>query len=321
MSAGNFHVLITGGAGFIGSHLCERYLEQGARVTAIDNFVTGSEENIKPILNHKNFKFVKHDVSIPFAENQLRDWGKVDMVLHFACPASPIDFERIPLEIMHVDSYGSFHTLELAKRNNARYLLASTSEIYGDPLVHPQTEDYWGNVNTTGKRSCYDEAKRFSEAAATVYRNKYGVNTGMVRIFNTYGPRMRLDDGRVVPNFCGQALRGQPITVYGTGKQTRSFCYVDDLVAGIMKLAASNCHEPVNIGNPDEYSIADFANFIIKAVPGTASRIEHRPLLHDDDPKQRKPNISRARSLLNWEPKVSLADGIAKTLDYFRTKL
>lgn len=315
------HILITGGAGFIGSHMCERYLAQGDRVTAVDNFVTGSAENIKHLMSHKSFKFIEHDVSLPFTEAMKKDWGKIDMVKHFACPASPIDFERIPLEIMHVDSYGTFHTLELARENKARYLLASTSEIYGDPLVHPQKEDYWGNVNTVGKRSCYDEAKRFSEAAVTVYRNKYGVNTGIVRIFNTYGPRMRLDDGRVVPNFCGQALRGQPITVYGTGSQTRSFCFVDDLVEGIMRLASSDVHEPVNVGNPDEYTIKDFAEFVIGAVPGTKSKLEYRPLLHDDDPKQRKPDITRARTLLGWSPKVSLKDGIAKTLDYFRTKL
>lgn len=315
------HVLITGGAGFIGSHLCERYLERGDRVTAIDNFVTGAAENIKHLDRNPSFRFIEHDVSVPFTPAMEKEFGKVDLVMHFACPASPVDFERIPVEIMKVDSYGTFHTLEVARQHKARFLVASTSEIYGDPLVHPQTEDYWGNVNTTGKRSCYDEAKRFSEAATTVWRNKYGVNTGMVRIFNTYGPRMRLDDGRVVPNFCGQALRGQPITVYGSGKQTRSFCYVDDLVEGIMRLAASDYKDPVNIGNPDEYSILDFASFVIKAVPGTKSSIVYKPLLHDDDPKQRKPDITRAKSVLQWSPKVTLAEGLSKTLEYFRTKL
>ncbi len=315
------HVLITGGAGFIGSHLCEKYLAQGDRVTAIDNFVTGSAENIKHLLGDKAFKLIEHDVSLPFTPAMEANFGRVDFVLHFACPASPIDFEKIPLEILKVDSLGSFHTLEVAKKNKARYLIASTSEIYGDPLVHPQTEDYWGNVNTTGKRSCYDETKRFAEACATVYRAKYGVNTGIVRIFNTYGPRMRLSDGRVVPNFCGQALRNEPITVYGTGTQTRSFCYVDDLVAGIMKLIASDCTDPVNIGNPDEYTMLEFAKFVLNAVPGTTSKIEYRPLLHTDDPKQRKPDITRAKKVLGWSPKVELADGIGKTLEYFRSKL
>jgi dTDP-glucose 4,6-dehydratase len=310
--------LITGGAGFIGSHLCERYLARGDKVTAVDNFLTGSRENVAGLKGKSGFKLIEHDVSEPWPE---RDLGKVDMLLHFACPASPIDFERIPVEILRVDSLGTFHALELARKNGARFLLASTSEIYGDPLVHPQTEDYWGNVNPIGKRSCYDETKRFAEAATMVYRRKFGVNTGMVRIFNTYGPRMRLDDGRVVPNFCGQALRGQPITVYGTGKQTRSFCFVDDLVEGIMRLADSKEQDPVNIGNPDEYTIEDFAKFVIKAVPGTKSAIEHRPLLHDDDPKQRKPDITRARKILGWEPRVKLADGIGRTLEYFRSKL
>lgn len=319
MSSKSKHIVITGGAGFIGSHLCERYLAQGHQVTAIDNFVTGSPQNIRLFKDNKNFKFIEHDVSDPLPEQKLG--AEIDMVLHFACPASPVDFAKIPVEIMKVDSYGTFHTLELARKHKARYLLASTSEIYGDPLVHPQKEDYWGNVSTTGLRSCYDETKRFAEAATMVYHRKYGLNTGMVRIFNTYGPRMRLDDGRVVPNFCGQALRGQSITVYGKGSQTRSFCYVDDLVAGIMKLAESEIHDPVNIGNPDEYTILDFAKFVLKAVPGTKSQIEYRPLLHEDDPKQRRPDITRARTLLGWEPKITLADGIAKTLEYFGTQL
>ncbi|MGE4231859.1 MAG: UDP-glucuronic acid decarboxylase family protein [Bacteriovoracia bacterium] len=312
------HVVITGGAGFIGSHLCEKYLEQGHRVTALDNFVTGSKQNVRHLQENKNFKFIEHDVSTPLPE---KEFDKADYVLHFACPASPVDFQKIPLEIMKVDSIGTFYALELAKKDKARFLIASTSEVYGDPLVHPQTEDYWGNVNPTGLRSCYDEVKRFSEAATMVYHRKYGVNTGIVRIFNTYGPRMRLDDGRVVPNFCGQALRGEPLTVYGDGKQTRSFCYVDDLVAGIMKLVASEEHYPVNIGNPDEYTIYDFAKFVIAAVPGTKSKIEHRPLLHEDDPKQRKPVIAKAQKLLDWSPKVSLADGISNTLAYFRSQL
>ncbi|MEW6055372.1 MAG: UDP-glucuronic acid decarboxylase family protein [Bdellovibrionota bacterium] len=312
------NVVITGGAGFIGSHLCERYLGRGDKVVVVDNLVTGSRENIKHLFHNKDFTFIEHDVSEPLPE---LDWGRPDLILHFACPASPVDFTRIPVEILKVDSYGTLQFLELARQYGSRFLLASTSEVYGDPLVHPQTEDYWGNVNPNGLRSCYDETKRFAEAATMVYLRKFNVNTGIVRIFNTYGPRMRLDDGRVVPNFCGQALRGQPLTVYGNGSQTRSFCFVDDLVEGIMRLAASEVHDPVNIGNPDEYKIIDFAKFILEAVPGARSAIEHRPLLHEDDPKQRRPDITRARKLLNWEPKVSLMSGIQKTLEYFKTKL
>jgi dTDP-glucose 4,6-dehydratase len=312
------HVLITGGAGFIGSHLCERYLAQGDKVTVIDNLLTGARENIEHLFKNKNFAFIEHDISEPLGS---KEPSKVDVVLHFACPASPIDFAKIPVEILRVDSLGTFQTLEIAKKNKARYVLASTSEIYGDPLVHPQSEDYFGNVSSIGARSCYDEAKRFSEAATMVYHRKFGVNTGMVRIFNTYGPRMRLNDGRVVPNLAGQALRNEPLTVYGTGSQTRSFCFVDDLVEGIMRLTASDIHDPVNIGNPDEYKIIDFAKFIVELVPDTKSKIEFRPLLHEDDPKQRRPDITRARKLLGWEPKVSLAEGMKKTLAFFRTKL
>lgn len=313
------HVLITGGSGFIGSHLTDRYLEQGCKVTIIDNLVTGSEKNIAHHKNNPNLKFYKNDVSEPWPAIE---FGKTDLILHFACPASPVDFTKIPLEIMKVDSIGTFHALELAKKDGARYVVASTSEIYGDPLVHPQAEDYWGNVNPIGLRSCYDEVKRFSEAATMVYHRKYGVNTGIVRIFNTYGPRMRLDDGRVVPNLCGQALRNEPLTVYGEGKQTRSFCLVDDLVEGIMRLAASNEHEPVNIGNPGEFTILEFAKVVLEAIPESKSKIEFRPLLHADDPKQRRPVIDRAKKVLNgWEPKVPLREGIKKTIDYFRTQL
>lgn len=315
------HVLITGGSGFIGSHLCERFLAKGYRVTAVDNFVTGRDANVRHLFGDKNFKLIEHDVSSPFTSSMEKEFGKIDIVMHFACPASPVDFEKIPEEILKVDSIGSFHALELARANQARYLVASTSEIYGDPLVHPQTEEYWGNVNTTGKRSCYDETKRFAEAATTVWRNKYALNTGIVRIFNTYGPRMRLDDGRVVPNFCGQALRGQSLTVYGTGSQTRSFCYVDDLVEGIIRLTLSDYNDPVNIGNPDEYTILDFAKFVLKAVPSSKSEIVYKPLLHSDDPKQRRPDITRAKSVLGWSPKIALADGLAKTLEYFKSQL
>jgi dTDP-glucose 4,6-dehydratase len=311
------NILITGGAGFIGSHLCERYLNEGHRVIAVDNLVTGSEENIAQLRSNPKFTYIKHDVSDSLPEGM----PKFDLILHFACPASPVDFAKIPIEILKVDSYGTFHCLERARHDGARFLVASTSEIYGDPLVHPQTEDYWGNVNSIGPRSCYDETKRFAEATTMVYHRKYGVNTAIVRIFNTYGPRMRLDDGRVVPNFCGQALRNEPITVYGTGKQTRSFCFVDDLVEGIVRLAASDIHEPVNCGNPEEYTMLDFAKFVLKAVPGSKSKIEFRPLLHEDDPKQRRPDISRAKSRLGWAPKITLEEGLAKTLTYFRTKL
>ncbi len=315
------HVLITGGAGFIGSHLSDHYLKEGWKVTALDNLLTGSRKNIQHLDDNANFRFLKHDISEPLKDADISNLGKIDLVLNFACPASPIDFAKLPLEIMKVDSYGSFHSLDLALKNNARYVIASTSEVYGDPLVHPQTEDYFGNVSPIGLRSCYDEAKRFAEAATMVYHRKFKLNTGIVRIFNTYGPRMRLDDGRVVPNFCGQALRNEPLTVYGKGTQTRSFCYVSDLVNGITKLAASSEHEPVNIGNPNEYTIYDFAKFVLKAVPTTKSSIEYRPLLHEDDPKQRKPVIDRAKRILSWEPKVTLDEGISRTLDYFRTVL
>ncbi len=311
-------VFITGGAGFIGSHLCERYLEQGAEVVAMDNFVTGSKENVQHLLSHPRFKLIEHDVSVPFSDAEI---GAVDLVLHFACPASPVDFARIPMEILKVDTYGTFHTLDIAKKNKARFIVASTSEVYGDPLVHPQTEDYCGNVSSVGPRSCYDETKRFAEAATMVYHRKFGVNTGIVRIFNTYGPRMRLDDGRVVPNFCGQALRNESITVYGEGRQTRSFCFVDDLVAGIMRLAESAEHMPTNIGNPDEYTILDFAKVVIDLIPGTKSSIVYKPLLHEDDPKQRRPDITKAKTLLGWQPAVSLKDGLGKTITYFRSKL
>ncbi len=314
------NVLITGGAGFIGSHLTEFYLNAGARVVVLDNLITGSRVNIDSYISNSNFQFIQADVSESSVWSGLKNQN-FDLVLHFACPASPIDFQKIPLEILKVDSMGTIHALELARAHNARFVVASTSEVYGDPLVHPQTEQYFGNVNPIGLRSCYDEAKRFSEAATMVFHRTYKVNTGIVRIFNTYGPKMRLDDGRVVPNFCGQALRNEPLTVYGSGTQTRSFCYVDDLIDGITKLAASTEHLPVNIGNPDEYQIIDFAKVVLSAVPTSISKIIYKPLLHEDDPKQRKPDISRAKSTLGWEPRVSVQDGLLKTLDYFRTCL
>ena len=324
-------ILLTGGSGFIGSHLADRFVKDGHEVVAVDNFVTGDKKNVAHLLslsvnlpvNAKQFRLIEADVSTDL-ETFKKNIGpnlKFDYVLHFACPASPIDFAKIPLEILMVDSIGTFNTLEIARESKARYIIASTSEIYGDPLVHPQTEDYWGNVNPIGERSCYDEAKRFAEATTMAYRRKYGVNIGIVRIFNTYGPRMRLTDGRVVPNLCGQALRNEPLTVYGEGNQTRSFCYVDDLVECIVRLTYSNVNEPVNIGNPSEYKIIEFAKVVLESVPQSKSKIEYRPLLHSDDPKQRKPDITRAQKHLNWSPKVDLKNGLQKTLDYFRTVL
>ncbi len=313
------NVLITGGAGFLGSHLVDRFLKDGHQVWAVDNFLTGSPRNIEHLKGEKRFHFVEADVAEPFADKL--GGIRFDFVMHFACPASPVDFITLPLEILRVDSIGTFHALDIAKEHKARFIIASTSEVYGDPLVHPQTEDYWGNVNPIGIRSCYDEVKRFSEAAAMAYHRKHGVNTGIVRIFNTYGPRMRLDDGRVVPNFCGQALRGESLTVYGDGSQTRSFCYVSDLIDGIYRLAQSAEHMPVNIGNPDEYTIAKFAEEVLKAVPASQSRITSQPLPQVDDPKQRRPVIDRARKILGWEPRVNLQDGLRETLDYFRTCL
>ncbi|HRK01799.1 MAG TPA: SDR family oxidoreductase [Oligoflexia bacterium] len=310
------HVVVTGGAGFIGSHLCEEYLKQGAAVTAIDNLVTGSFKNIAKLEGTKGFRFIEHDISA-----SMPDVGEFDLMLHFACPASPVDFAKMPLEILKVDSLGTFNSLDAATKAKARYVLASTSEVYGDPLEHPQKESYWGNVNSIGDRSCYDEAKRFAEATTVAYRRKLGTDSGMVRIFNTYGPRMRLNDGRVVPNFCGQALRGEALTVYGDGQQTRSFCYVTDLVDGIIRYAATDRTEPVNLGNPKEFKIRDFADFILKNIPQSNSKIESRPLLHLDDPKQRRPDISRAKEWLGWEPRVSLEEGIKKTIEYFRTVL
>ncbi len=313
------NVLITGGAGFLGSHLVDRYLAEGFRVWAVDNFVTGSPKNIAHLKSEKKFTLTEADVSLPFASKV--SGVKFDLVLHFACPASPIDFAKLPLEILHVDSLGTFHTLDIAATHGARFIMASTSEVYGDPLQHPQKEDYWGNVNPIGPRSCYDEVKRFSEAATMAYHRHKGLNSGIVRIFNTYGPRMRLDDGRVVPNFCGQALRGESLTVYGSGSQTRSFCYVEDLVDGIYRLSQSKEHLPVNIGNPDEYKIIDFAKEVLALIPESKSKIEYRPLLHEDDPKQRRPVIDRAKELLAWQPRVNLKDGLGRTIEYFRSCL
>lgn len=303
----------------MGSHLVDRFLTEGFEVWAIDNFVTGSRANIEHLAHENRFHFVEADVSQPFAKKL--GSTKFDVVMHFACPASPADFARLPIEILHVDSYGTFHTLDIARESGGRYILASTSEVYGDPLVHPQDENYWGNVNPIGLRSCYDEVKRFSEAVTATYHRKYGVNTGIVRIFNTYGPRMRLDDGRVVPNFCGQALRGEAITVYGDGSQTRSFCFVSDLIDGIYKLSQSTEHWPVNIGNPVEYRIIDFAKEVLRLLPQSKSTIEYRPLLYADDPKQRKPVIDRAQSILSWSPRIKLEEGLGRTIEYFSKQI
>jgi dTDP-glucose 4,6-dehydratase len=304
-------VLITGGAGFIGSHLCERFLADGDEVICMDNFLTGAADNIAHLFAERRFTFIQQDVT-----TYIYVKGPVDAILHFASPASPVDYLELPIQTLKVGSLGTHKALGLAKEKNARFLLASTSEVYGDPLVHPQKEDYWGNVNPIGPRGVYDEAKRFAEAITMAYHRTHGVQTRIVRIFNTHGPRMRLNDGRVVPNFIAQALRGEPMTVYGDGSQTRSFCYVSDLVDGIVRLLRSDHSGPVNCGNPMEVSIVQFAEKI-KKLTGSASEIVFRPL-PEDDPKVRQPDIALARRLLGWEPKVSLEDGLRKTIDYFR---
>jgi dTDP-glucose 4,6-dehydratase len=308
------HALITGGAGFLGSHLCERLLAEGHRVTCVDNLVTGSRENIAHLLPRADFTFLEHDVSRPFEIE-----GEVDFVLHFASPASPIDYLELPIQTLKVGSLGTHNTLGLAKVKGARYLLASTSEVYGDPLVHPQPETYWGNVNPVGPRGVYDEAKRFAEAMAMAYHRTHGLEVRIVRIFNTYGPRMRLRDGRVVPAFVSQALGGEPMTVFGDGSQTRSFCFVLDLVEGIYRLLRSDIDTPVNIGNPHEMTILEFAK-TIREKTGSRSEIVFRPL-PEDDPKTRQPDITQARTRLDWEPKVNLADGLGSTIAYFRGAL
>ena len=307
--------LITGGAGFIGSHLCERLLAEGCDVIAMDNLLTGSLENIEHLFGDPRFTFVQQDVT-----NFIHVSGRVDYVLHFASPASPIDYLELPIQTLKVGSLGTHKALGLAREKKARFLLASTSEVYGDPLVHPQKEDYWGNVNPVGPRGVYDEAKRFAEAMTMAYQRAHGVETRIVRIFNTYGPRMRLNDGRVLPAFMSQALRGESLTVFGDGRQTRSFCYVDDLVEGIYRLLQSDEKLPVNIGNPREMTMLEFGEAVLKAT-GSKSGFTHKPL-PVDDPKQRKPDISKARRVLGgWEPKVTLEEGLQRTVQYFRTKV
>lgn len=305
--------IITGGAGFVGSHLCERFLAEGHDVLCVDNLLTGNERNIAHLLDDPHFAFLRHNVSEPIAID-----GAVDNVLHFASPASPADYLAHPIATLKVGSLGTHNALGLAKAKDARFLLASTSEVYGDPDVHPQREDYWGNVNPIGPRGCYDEAKRFAEAITMAYHRYHGVKTRIVRIFNTYGPRMRLNDGRVLPAFMGQVLRGEPLTVYGQGDQTRSFCYVTDLVDGIYRLLHADFHEPVNIGNPSELTVLELAKEIIAMVPGTQSTIAYEPL-PQDDPRRRRPDITRAQTLLGWNPTIDRADGLVRTLDYFRT--
>ncbi len=305
-------VLITGGAGFLGSHLCDRFIKEDFHVIAMDNLITGDLKNIEHLFKLPNFEFYHHDVS-----KFIHVPGKLDYVLHFASPASPIDYLKIPIQTLKVGSLGVHNCLGLAKEKKARMLIASTSEVYGDPLVHPQNEDYWGNVNPVGPRGVYDEAKRFQEAMTMAYHTYHGLETRIVRIFNTYGPRMRLNDGRALPAFIGQALRGEDITVFGDGSQTRSFCYVDDLVEGIYRLLMSDYAYPVNIGNPVEITIKEFAEEIIK-LTGTNQKIVYKPL-PKDDPKQRKPDITRAKEILGWEPKVSRAEGLKITYDYFKS--
>ncbi len=303
--------VVTGGSGFLGSHLSDRLLAEGHCVVAIDNLITGNMRNIEHLAGNERFHFIKHDVTqfifVP---------GRVDFVFHFASPASPIDYLELPIHTLKVGSLGTHNTLGLAKAKGAKFLLASTSECYGDPLVHPQKEDYWGNVNPIGPRGVYDEAKRFAEAMTMAYHRFHKIDTKIVRIFNTYGPRMRLRDGRVVPAFIGQALTGLPLTVFGDGKQTRSFCYVSDLIDGIFRLSQSDFHEPVNIGNPREMTIEEFGRHIIR-ITGTKSAMEFRPL-PVDDPKVRQPDISRAKAVLGWEPKVDFEVGIRETIEYFR---
>ena len=305
-------ILITGGAGFLGSHLCDRFLKEGFHVIAMDNLITGDLRNIEHLFGRPDFEFYHHDVT-----KFIHVPGELDYILHFASPASPIDYLKIPIQTLKVGAMGTHNCLGLAKQKGARILVASTSEVYGDPLVHPQTEEYWGNVNPVGPRGVYDEAKRYLESITMAYNTFHGVETRIIRIFNTYGPRMRLNDGRALPAFIGQALRGEDLTVFGDGSQTRSFCYVDDLVEGIYRLLLSDYHLPVNVGNPDEISLKDFAEEVLKLTGGNV-KITYRPL-PADDPKQRKPDITKAKEILGWKPTIHRAEGLAKTYEYFKS--
>ncbi len=307
--------LVTGGAGFLGSHLCDRLLAEGLDVIAMDNLVTGSLDNLRHLEGNPHFTFTQHDVIEPIEID-----GSLGYVFHLASPASPVDFPTRPKEIMKVNAWGTERALDVAQATGARFFFASTSEVYGDPLIHPQPEEYWGNVNPIGIRSVYDESKRYGEAMTMTYRRFYGVDTKIVRIFNSYGERMRLNDGRVVPNFIGQALRGDPITVYGTGTQTRSFCYVSDLIDGFWRLVNSEQSGPINIGNPTERTMLEFAREI-KALTNSSSEIVYEELKTADDPRQRRPDITKAKALLNWEPKVTLEEGLTRTIAYFKTRL
>ena len=308
------HAVVTGGAGFLGSHLCDTLLEHGYQVTCIDNFITGSPDNISRLKNHPHFRFLEQDVT-----KHINISGPVDAIFHFASPASPIDYQKIPIPTLKVGALGTHNALGLAKAKNATILLASTSEVYGDPLVHPQKEDYWGNVNPIGPRGCYDEAKRFLEAMTMAYHRTHGLKTRIVRIFNTYGPRQRLDDGRAIPTFMTQALKGEDITIFGDGTQTRSFCYVDDLIEGIYKLFLSNYSYPVNIGNPVEMTIQHMADKIVQLTQ-SKSRFVFKSL-PVDDPKVRQPDISLAKKMLHWEPKIDLEEGLKRSLNYFKRRI
>jgi dTDP-glucose 4,6-dehydratase len=307
-------ILITGGAGFLGSHLCDRFMAEGHQVVVMDNLITGSTANIEHLAGNKDFRFIKQDVT-----EYLYVEGKLDAILHFASPASPIDYLELPIQTLKVGALGTHKTLGLAREKGALYLLASTSEVYGDPLEHPQREDYWGNVNPIGPRGVYDEAKRFAEAMTMAYHRYHGLDTRIARIFNTYGPRMRLEDGRVVPNFIAQALRGEPLTVFGDGSQTRSFCYVLDMIEGIYRLLFSSEVDPVNLGNPREMAILEFAR-MVNDITGNSAGAVHEPL-PEDDPRVRQPDISRAREVLGWEPKVPLEDGLSETITWFQDRL
>ncbi len=306
-------VVVTGGAGFIGSHLCDRLIREGFKVICLDNFITGKLENIKHLLQDNNFRLIEHNVK------KYIDIGEsVNYVLHFASPASPVDYLKFPIQTLKVGSLGTHNALGLALKKKAKFMLASTSEVYGDPLVHPQPESYWGNVNPVGVRGCYDESKRFAEAITMAYHRVHKIDTKIIRIFNIYGPRMRMNDGRVIPNFIYQALNNKPMTVYGKGVQSRSFCYIDDLIEGIFRLMHSNINEPINLGNPNEFTILQLAKLIIK-LTGTKSKIVFKPL-PQDDPRQRQPDITKAKRILKWQPKIELEEGLHKAIKWFKTQ-